>query len=367
MLILLFLSESAFGQSASNCKYHVVSSIDTVQSLFSRYGLSVNILRQANPSIASLQLNPPVLPVGSSICIPLANMFATTRQITNINTNQNSFYTGCQSYYTSQNGETLTTIAQRYNVDINQLRAANPSYYDYLAPGTTVCFPGSNFNYYNYYYTSNQGIYYSGCTNTYTIRNGDTFNNIAAAYGTTAAAIQAANPAFNPYNLQPGTNICIPSASYNFNNNYNYNYNQYPIQNNFGCRQYHIARAGDTYSAISQLYGVTVDALIGANPGIQYNNIQIGQPICIPTIYSSYYPANYNTNPVYPVNPVNPINPVVPINPTYTNCRFSYTIRAGDTLYNLALQFGSSVQAIQTANGISDPYTLQIGRVICIP
>jgi LysM repeat protein len=357
ILVLFFLNNSVFGQSTSNCKYHLVSSTDTVQSLFSRYGLSLSILQQANPMITSLQFNPPILPVGSSICIPLANLFATTRQITNINTNQNSFYTGCQSYYTSQYGETLTVIAQRYNVDINQLRAANPSYYDYLAPGTTVCFPGSNFNYYNYYYTSNQGMYYSGCTNSYTIRYGDTYNTIAAAYGTTAAAIQAANPAFNPYNLQPGTNICIPSATYNYNNNYNYNYNQYPIQNNFGCRQYHTARAGDTYATISQLYGVTVDALIGANPGIQYNNIQIGQPICIPTMYSSYYPSNYNTY----------TTPVYPVYPSYTNCRFTYTIRAGDTLYNLALQYGSSVQAIQTANGIVDPYTLQIGRVICIP
>lgn len=42
------------------------------------------------------------------------------------------------------------------------------------------------------------------------IRSGDTFYRLAKHYGTTIAAIAAANPALNPEKLVPGTEIYIP-------------------------------------------------------------------------------------------------------------------------------------------------------------
>ena len=44
-----------------------------------------------------------------------------------------------------------------------------------------------------------------------------------------------------------------------------------------------------------------------------------------------------------------------------------YTIRSGDTLYNLAIRFNTSVDAIIRANPGINPNNLQIGQVICIP
>src|SRR5690242_1750806 len=45
----------------------------------------------------------------------------------------------------------------------------------------------------------------------------------------------------------------------------------------------------------------------------------------------------------------------------------SYTIRPGDTLLGIALDFGVDAEALQAANGHIDPRNLQVGQQIVIP
>jgi LysM repeat protein len=44
-----------------------------------------------------------------------------------------------------------------------------------------------------------------------------------------------------------------------------------------------------------------------------------------------------------------------------------YTVRAGDTLLQIARRYGTSVKALQAANSITNPADLQIGQVLRIP
>jgi LysM repeat protein len=41
-------------------------------------------------------------------------------------------------------------------------------------------------------------------------------------------------------------------------------------------------QSGDTYFKLAQRFNTTVEAIAAANPGVDPNNLQIGQTICIP-------------------------------------------------------------------------------------
>jgi len=62
-----------------------------------------------------------------------------------------------------------------------------------------------------------------------------------------------------------------------------------------------------------------------------------------------------------------PYTPAPTSTPTITPTPIIYQIQRGDSLLQIASQFGVSVQGLQDANGITDPRTLQIGQELVIP
>ncbi|NLL81037.1 MAG: LysM peptidoglycan-binding domain-containing protein [Tissierellia bacterium] len=101
-------------------------------------------------------------------------------------------------------------------------------------------------------------------------------------------------------------------------------------------------RSGDTLWILAQRYNTTVEAIMRINPGIDPNNLQIGQVICIPG----------GTTPPPTRCPVG---------------SFEYTIRSGDTLWILAQRYNTTVEAIMRINPGLDPNNLRVGMVICVP
>jgi len=53
--------------------------------------------------------------------------------------------------------------------------------------------------------------------------------------------------------------------------------------------------------------------------------------------------------------------------PTPTPTPTTYTVRAGDTLTDIANQYGVTVDALQRTNNISDPTQIQVGDRLTIP
>ena len=96
---------------------------------------------------------------------------------------------------------------------------------------------------------------------------------------------------------------------------------------------------GDTLFRLAQTYDTTVNAILSFNPGIDPDNLQIGQTICLP-----------GPSPV-----------VCPPG------SFPHLIQSGDTLFRLAQRYGTTVPAILAINPGTDPNNLRIGRTVCIP
>ena len=131
------------------------------------------------------------------------------------------------------------------------------------------------------------------------------------------------NPGINPDNLQIGQKICIPSKA--------------PQKCPMGTFEYTI-KQGDTIYKLAKQYNTTVEAILMVNPGINPDNLQIGQMICIPSK-----------------------KPAPECDGTY------YVVRPGDTLYSIAHKYGISLVELMAANPGVDPNNLMIGQLICIP
>jgi len=164
----------------------------------------------------------------------------------------------------------------------------------------------------------------------YTIKKGDTLYLLAIRFNTTVDAIMKLNPGIDPENLQIGQVICIPEQKVSPT--------PPPCHNGF----YYTIQQGDTIFFLSQRFGVSVEAILNANPGIDPNNLMIGQVICIPKPYMPQ--------------------------PELPHCHgVYYTVKPGDTFYLLAQRFCVSVYELMSANPGVDPNNLMVGQVLCIP
>lgn len=102
----------------------------------------------------------------------------------------------------------------------------------------------------------------------------------------------------------------------------------------------YIIRKGDTIWALSRTYATTVRDILNVNPGLDPENLQIGQRICLP-----FVPVNY------------------PACPTGNY----YVVGKGQTFLKIAAYFGVSYDLLYKNNMGIDPDVLFEGQVLCIP
>jgi len=166
-----------------------------------------------------------------------------------------------------------------------------------------------------------------GPTCIHIVRYGDTLYSIARRYGTTVAALVAANNIRNPNFIWVGQRLVIPGCV------------QPPPPPPSGCFQY-VVRRGDTLYGLAARYGTTA-ADIAARNGIRnWNFIWVGQRLTI-------------------CPGVGPVPPAPPV-------RY-HTVRWGETLWSIALRYGTTPWAIATVNNIPNPNLIYAGQVLRIP
>jgi LysM repeat protein len=109
------------------------------------------------------------------------------------------------------------------------------------------------------------------------IRKGDTLSAIAQRFGVSLAALERANPSINPDRLTIGTKIIIPSTRAA-----QPTATATSAAGSAPAKKVYIVQPGDTLTRIAIQFGVTEAALVAANPGLNPDQIAVGQRLVIP-------------------------------------------------------------------------------------
>ena len=184
----------------------------------------------------------------------------------------------------------------------------------------------------------------------YTVQPGDNLYRIALKFNTTVAAIQTANGLTTTI-IRVGQVLMIPgggsgsspapTAKPGATTAPSANPGTYTVQ------------PGDNLFRIALKFGTTVAAIQAAN-GLTSATIRIGQVLKIPGGTSGSAPA------------ATAAPRATPVPTTVTSNSGTYTVQPGDNLFRIALKFGTTVAAIQAANGLTSA-TIRIGQVLKIP
>lgn len=157
--------------------------------------------------------------------------------------------------YTVQWGDTLFSLARRYDTSVDAIVALNslPNASS-ISVGQVLSIPGA-----------------SGVTpvpgGEYIVQPGDTLFSIAQRHNTTVAAIQHANGIVNPWLIRVGQRLIIPQGT-----------TPPPPGGNT-----YVVQPGDTLYSIAARFGKNVWDIVVANNLSNPNLIQVGQVLTIPS------------------------------------------------------------------------------------
>ena len=249
---------------------YTVQKGDSLWSIANKFNISVEDLKSANNLTSNL------LNIGQTLKIP----------------SEESPVTGDYIVYTISKGDSLYSIAQKYNTTVNELIKYNNLSSTNLKIGEQLLIP-----------TTESKI------NTYTVKSGDSLYSIAKKYGVTVDELKKAN-GLTSNNLNLNQKLVIPEANGEIG---------------------YIVKSGDSLYSIAKKYNVTVDELKKAN-GLTTNTLSIGQELAIPE----------------------------------TSETTTYTVKSGDSLYSIADKYGVSVANIKKANNLTSNL-LSIGQILVIP
>ena len=162
--------------------------------------------------------------------------------------------------YTIKPGDTIYSIARKYNVDVNTLMNDNALTSTNLKVGSNLRIRTNK----NTIVEECFGVDYTPpdtvSSITYTVKSGDNLYNIAKKYNTSTTAIINFNNLKNT-NLSIGQVLKIPSTNSNTDMIY-------------------IVKSGDSLYSIAKKYNTTVDKIKQKN-NLKTNNLSIGQQLII--------------------------------------------------------------------------------------
>lgn len=196
--------------------------------------------------------------------------------------------TNSQINYIVKKGDTLYSIAQRYNITVDELKKQNQLSTNQLTIGQSLILPSTSFV-------------------TYTVQKGDTLYKIASQYNTTVDILKKINNLSSNI-LSIGQKIKLPSTE---------------IINIPASLETYTVKSGDTLYSIAKKFDTTVDKIKSQN-SLNADALTVGQMLKIPSVISVTKPSKTNV----------------------------YTVEPGDTLYSLAREFNTTVNNLKSLNNL---------------
>ena len=225
-------------------------------------------------------------------------------------------------YYTVQEGDTLTSIAQKYDTTVHEITVTNSIVNPNLIYVGEVLkiYPG------NRSIIKRKKVF----TTTYIVQSGDTLTSIAIKFDTTVQAIAELNDLQNPNLIYVGEILKIPTNS---RGNLSAPSSRHYIKT-------YIVQSGDTLTSIAKKFNTTVDKIALLNNITNPNLIYPGQILKIETsINSSIRGYNFNT---------------------------MYTVQKGDTLLGISRKLDVDYKELIQKNDITNQNLIYPGEVLKI-
>lgn len=220
--------------------------------------------------------------------------------------------------YTVKRGDTLYGISNQFGVSVDDIKRINGLTNNTIQVGQVLKIPNNSG-------TNPSGVFI------YTVKKGDSLYNIARRYSTTVNEIISLNN-LKTINLSIGQQLIIPETGDSVNT--------LPEYTNY------VVKKGDTLYSIARSFNTTADQIIKDN-NLNTNVLTIGQNLKIRTSKTGVIEECFGEDYIEPIN--------------YQ----TYTVKKGDSLYQIAKKFNTSVDTIKRKNNLTSN-TLSIGQILKI-
>lgn len=292
-----------------------------LQFLAERIALPVDELRSLNPAIRR-----DLTPANRTTDLWLPTGWAATVEAVLAEVPRSEW--APRTIHTVRRGESLSTIAQRYDSTVSAIRQANGLRGSLIHPGQSLIVPrfGAGVD-----EAPRRVAEHGG----YVVQSNDTLWDIARSFNVSLDDLCAANGLSRSDVIRPGQRLRLPDGSQPRPGAHGAG-SEVPVWSGT-----YTVRRGDTLSGIAARHGVSVSALRQAN-GLSGSRIHPGDALTVPAAA----PRSASAQP--------------------TAEGTTYKVRRGDTLYDIARAFGVSVSELRRANGLNGS-KIYPGDVLRIP